>query len=169
MKHLFVALALLFGTFNSWSTFAGPGANMNVCVYKTIRLVEPLKLKVERLPSMEMSVAGLREASIDVKNKGFTCVSMGYVEAIRGFNPYASRWPVGYTLTKAKNGEHEASGSTNTDWAGHFPVNNQITLLDSSPETSICASANDCKNTSIEWEAGTQGPLYIIFRPDQQK
>ncbi|MCS4510459.1 hypothetical protein [Xylophilus ampelinus] len=165
-KNLSRTGVLLTATLTAGMAHAGAGANVNACVYLTSKPSVPMTVNVTPGGSGThcMHEKG-HSATLTVSNAGVTCVSVGYVEAKASSSggdlcaTDKSKWPLSYAITGTA-----FSGSTQTQW--HTGTrNNSIDLHSPSPGTNVCGQSSLCTSTSWTWNAGTQGPLYIIFQP----
>lgn len=145
---------------------AGAGAIVNACVYFATKPATPLTVNVTPggAGTHCMDDTG-KAATITVTNAGLSCASVGYVEDQASGNLCSmgkSMWPLSYTVQGTAY-----SGTTQTQWhTGHHGFHsNSIELVDQSAGTNVCGQEALCSSTSWTWDAGTQGPLYIVFQP----
>lgn len=158
---VFTALAISAG-----SAYAGAGANVNACVYFATKPAAALTVSVTVAGSGThcMNNTG-NNASFTVTSAGLTCGSVGYVESKSSSSKGdlcatdSSNWPLSYAIANTA-----FSGATQTGWnAGS--QNNSMNLNNQSAGTQVCGSQALCTSSSWTWNAGTQGPLFIIFQP----
>ncbi|HEX3553888.1 MAG TPA: hypothetical protein VIA62_11735 [Thermoanaerobaculia bacterium] len=146
---------------------AGPGAVIYGCVYVPTAQSSALTVNFTTLGNHCMNSIG-SNASMSVSAAGVTCVSVGYVEAQASTTwgntcgSDDSLWTLSYNVPNTG-----FSGSALTDWPKNFLGigHNSLSLQNQSPNTMICGSQSLCTSTSITWDAGSSGPLYIIFQP----
>ncbi|RMZ72852.1 hypothetical protein GMOD_00009904 [Pyrenophora seminiperda CCB06] len=91
-----------------------------------------------------------------VSQSGLTCADIGYVHEDSSFQD--SIWSLGYEVGAF-------SGFTSSVWTATW-WNNKIQLKGESPETVVCGTKHKCKSTTLLWDEGTTGPIYIIFSPE---
>ncbi len=167
MHKVYFGLTLFLGLIASSVAFAGAGANINACVYLAVAPAEPITFKFKAGGSVDhcMNATG-EDSSITVSKAGVSCISVGYVEAKASSTggdiceTDTSTWILSYS---SSSGGY--SGSTQAHMSHPFLSSNHISLSDSSPKTFVCGSSNLCDSTKQIWDAGTIGPLYIIFQP----
>lgn len=165
-NHLLAALVALPAILVPGVSFAGAGANVYVCLYVPTKPITPLQVQVTVAGSGThcMNATG-QNTSFVVAAAGTTCGSVGYVEAkasstkgdLCATDP--SNWPASYSIPGTG-----FTGATNTNWHTGTQTNS-VDLQNAATGTSVCGNSNLCTQTTAQWNAGTQGPLYIIFQP----
>jgi hypothetical protein len=146
--------------------YAGAGANVSACVYFATKPSTQLVVSITPAGSGTHCMNDTGSAtSITVTGPGVSCASVGYVEAKASSTKgdlcatQSSNWPLAYSIAGTAY-----SGQTQTEW--HTGTsNNSIDLQNQPAGTSVCGNSTLCPATSWTWNAGTQGPLYIIFQP----
>ncbi|EFQ89727.1 hypothetical protein PTT_13911 [Pyrenophora teres f. teres 0-1] len=135
---------------------ARAGANVYGCVEFGQQQFEPLVVTFTPGSPSDQNIdpAGYANSTL-VSDSGVTCAHLGYVHEASSFQD--SIWSLGY-----KVGAY--SGFTSSTWTATW-WNNKIVLSGESPETVVCGTQHKCKGTTLLWDQGTQGPIYIIFTP----
>lgn len=163
-----LALAGVFASaaLSSQLAHAGAGAQVNACVYFATKPATTLTVSVTPNGSGThcMNDTG-SSTTFQVNTAGVTCGSVGYVEAKASSTKGdlcatdKSRWPLSYSIAGTA-----FSGQTQTQW-NTGTQNNSMDLNDQPAGTNVCGGKALCPSTSWTWNAGSQGPLYIIFQP----
>jgi hypothetical protein len=151
----------------STSAYAGAGANMNACVYLAVAPDTPIKFAFKAGGSADhcMNNTG-NDVTFSASAAGVTCGSVGYVEekgSSSGGDTCAtdtSTWVLGYSTDQSGY-----SGSVQSHMSHPLFGSNHVEISNQSPGTYICSTSNLCNSTSLVWDSGTQGPLYMIFKP----
>lgn len=145
---------------------AGAGATVYACVNFATKPAKPLVVNVTPGGSGTHCMYDTgNNTTFTVTEAGVSCSSVGYVEAKASSTKgdfcatEKSRWPLAYSIT-----DTSFSGQTQTQW-NTGTSNNSIDLNDPPAGTIVCGSNAVCTSTSWTWNAGSQGPLYIIFQP----
>ncbi|KAK6538627.1 hypothetical protein TWF694_010205 [Orbilia ellipsospora] len=150
---------------------AGAGANIYACVYLPFNTIQMGKYVFQGAVNSGdhpprtscMSSVGITDptkTTIYTQTAGVTCVFMGYVEVKNTgscFFVASNYWSLSYTSNMG------ASGWAETAIGGNFAGNN--ILNDSQPYINVCLSPRICNIRGNSWDAGTQGPIYLIFSP----
>jgi hypothetical protein len=167
-KTMLVALTAMIPTV----AHAGPGAIINGCIYLPTAPTSALTVNFTVTANHCMNSSGQNQSMTIpayASGAGVTCVSIGYVEAQASTTlgntcgSDDSYWTLSYSI--ANSG---FSGSAETEWPKNFLGigHNSLSLQNQSPNTQICSTSSLCGSaTSITWDSGSQGPLYIIFQP----
>jgi hypothetical protein len=158
-----VGAALILST----SAYAGAGANMNACVYLPTDPASPLKFMFKAGGSADHCMIDKgHDVDFSASKAGVTCGAVGYVEekgSSSGGDVCAtdtSTWVLSYST------DHGAySGSVQAHMSHPLFGSNHINISNQSKETYVCSTSNLCNSTSLEWDSGTQGPLFMIFQP----
>ena len=166
-RVMYIGICAALALMTTGQAFAGAGANVNACIYLPVAPAQPLKVDFTAGGSGDhcMNDKG-KNASLSASTAGVSCTSVGYVESkssSSGGDTCASDdsiWTLGYTTPGTGY-----SGSTQSNWSHPFLGHNHIALQNSSKDTYVCTQASLCNATKQQWDAGTQGPLYIIFEP----
>jgi hypothetical protein len=163
LKYIVIGASLILST----SAKAGAGANINACVYLATDPATPIKFTFKAGGSADhcMNAPG-QDVAFSVSKAGVTCGSVGYVEekgSSSGGDICAtdtSTWVLSYSTDQGGY-----SGSVQAHMSHPLFHSNHISIDNESKGTYICSTANLCNSTSLEWDSGTQGPLYMIFQP----
>ncbi len=153
-------------TLSAGMAHAGAGANVNACVYFATKPATTLTVTVTPGGSGThcMNNTG-SAATINVSSAGVSCSSVGYVEAKASSTKGdlcatdKSKWPLSYSIANTAY-----SGQTQTQW-NTGTSNNSMDLNNQPAGTNVCGANTLCPSTTWTWNAGSQGPLYIIFQP----
>jgi len=158
----FVSL-LLGGT----SAMAGAGANMYACVYLAVTPAQSIVFNFKAGGSADHCMNDIgHDTTVTASSAGVSCSDVGYVEekgSSSGGDTCAtdtSTWILSYSATTGGY-----SGSTQAHMSHPFLGHNHIELSNQSPDTYVCSTDNLCNSTKQQWDAGTTGPMYIIFEP----
>lgn len=165
-KSLLSASVFGVAALSAGMAHAGAGANVNACVYFPTKPATALVVNVTPGGSGThcMHDTG-NAATINVTSAGITCAPVGYVESKASSTKGdlcatdKSNWPLSYTITGTSY-----SGGTQTQWHSGTQ-NNSIDLISQPAGTNVCGLGALCPSTTWTWNAGSQGPLYIIFQP----
>lgn len=171
MKAMLFVLTVLIPTV----AHAGPGAIIYGCTYFGAAPPSPLTVNfMVGFSSVHCMNSTGSDASMTVSSAGITCVSVGYVESKSSTTIFQdtcgsddSVWTLAYSVPNTA-----FSGSATTDWPKKIlgVGSNSLELEDQFPGTMVCGGDSNgntslCNATSITWDSGSQGPVYIIFQP----
>lgn len=169
-KKLLLVSMFSVVTLSTGIAHAGAGANVNACVYFATKPATALTVTVTPGGSGTHCMHETGKATtISVINAGVTCSSVGYVESKASSTKGDlcatddSKWPLSYSISNTAY-----SGGTQTKWSSGTQ-NNTMYLDSQSAGTNVCGQGSLCTATSWTWNAGSQGPLYIIFQPGYTK
>jgi hypothetical protein len=162
-KNLVGLCASALMIFASSSAYAGAGANVYGCVNLTTKPPKPLTVQLTAGGSGThcMNDVG-SDTNFSAANQGLNCASVGYVESKASSTKGdlcatdESHWMMSYNIE-----DTSFSGSTNSNWH----TGNSMSLYDQIKNTVVCNTEAICDSTSVSWDSGTQGPIYIIFQP----
>jgi hypothetical protein len=103
-----------------------------------------------------MKKSGTSTATVKVKSKGLTCVSLGEVESDNEGWCYwkKSYWGLSYSADGVV-------GSMGSRWQDETEENSWITLQDGSPHTNVCWKKTHCAETELRWDYEQKPDLYV--------
>jgi hypothetical protein len=166
IKGFLLAALLSVVALSAGMAHAGAGANVNACVYFATKPATALTVNVTPGGSGTHCMNDTGKATtITVTSAGVTCSSVGYVEAKASSTKGdlcatdKSKWPLSYSIPGTAY-----SGGTQSQW-NTGTQNNSMDLDNQPAGTNVCGQGALCPSTSWTWNAGSQGPLYIIFQP----
>jgi hypothetical protein len=146
---------------------AGPGADVNACVYFAVAPNPPVTVNFTAGGGLDHCIISAgQNTHFTASRAGITCGPVGYIEAKESSSggdtcATADRtWSLAYSIPGTSY-----SGSTLSSWTHKALGSNHMSLVDASPGTNVCGEQAQCTTTTVEWSGGTQGPLFIIFSP----
>jgi len=167
MKSLITLTLITTVSIFSSMTYAGAGANLYVCINLETTPTKPLTINVMPNTTSASCMYDTGSAtSFSASTAGLSCGSIGYIEAKASSTKgdfcatSESKWSVGYSSPGT-----QYSGATQSEWHTSNTSSNSIDLENFASHTVICTTKALCNGTSVDWNHGTQGPLYIIFQP----
>jgi len=169
MKNKSISYAVIgaFVSLLSSVVHAGPGANVQACIYLQVDEMDPLHVAFKSGGSGDICMNSHgKDAQLTVSKAGLTCTSVGYVEGqVTGSGCMLTKDSI-WNLSYSVNGKPYNGSIKSTWWYNADLGYNKVEVMSASGGTTICAAPALCPAPNsdsgpLKWK--NQGPLYFIF------